>query len=115
MDKEKFQLAIEHQIAGDMETIDGPAQFAIIVPVIPIDEDVVVTEAVAPLRSAMEKALLEKGLLFRGIGIKVMTGRIPEKMKMDLLHLKTDHAEELVERMGKKSRVRRLREAWKSK
>ena len=100
--------------AGELSTINGPVQMAIVVPMIPTEEYAKV--AVAPLsvelRDAMEKVLFENGLMYRGIGVKIMKERIPQSMQDELVYMR-DHKEEYSQttKTGAFTRVRRGWEA----
>lgn len=114
MDKDKFQLSFDQKVAGGMKTICEASQIAIIIPVIPAKDEVPVLETVTEVRGAIEKVLLDRGLLFTGVATKLMSGRIPETMVEQLVTMREKHQKELVDRKGRKSRVRRLKDAWKN-
>lgn len=113
----RFEFTKEQM--GEMKTIDGPCQMAIIVPMIPAEEEqeVDVAPFTVALRDSIEGVLLKNNLLYRGVALKIMRDKIPQVMVDELIELReykkdllTDRREELNQR--RLEVLGRVRRAW---
>jgi hypothetical protein len=108
--------------------IEGPAQLAVIVPIIPVyeNEPVRIEPFTAQLRDELVDLLMKHSLMYRGIAVKIMSGRIPEVMRKEMLELREEHREAFLKDRGEavkerraskrdeKGFVKRVRKGWGS-
>ena len=109
-------FSVVRDAAGQMDVIEGPVQMAIIVPMIPSADSVKVEPMRLSelMRDSIENLLLEHGLLYRGVGVKIMKERMPENMKKELIDIR-DNREDYLKKKAEASNtpsLKRVRRAW---
>jgi hypothetical protein len=121
MPKKEPTVTMDRRTSGELRNITGPAQIAIVAPVVTMNEneEVSLMPLSEDIRNAIEHHLLKHRLLYRGVAVKVMQEAIPQAMKDELLELRQIKKDILESRYvreneGKVTLLGRVKKAWEA-